>query len=144
MAISEWAHWIGLFGEALNLAGAIVLARDIFNRQREHDRRQRRSKMSADFRERNAKSIYYKGVTVAAPDFAERVAQVYAMKLAYWGLGLLIAGFSCLAAYHLLDIVDARNGPQSSRQYFLDKKFRISDNDRSSGGSPCSGQSSPR
>lgn len=105
MQASVWAHIIGFFGEALNLAGAIVLTRDIFNRKRERDRSLSLAKMGADARKREVQSLYYHDIPVDAPDFAEQVTQLYATKLAYLGLGLLMAGFACLAVYHVLEMV---------------------------------------
>jgi hypothetical protein len=104
MGNSELAHWIGLLGEGLNLAGAVVLAFDIFLRRKEHELAVSLSQLSADAREAELNSTFYRGIPVTSPDFPLLVLQRSATRWAYLGVGLLMAGFLCLAAYHAVEI----------------------------------------
>lgn len=99
-----WAHLIGIWGELLNLAGAIVLARDIFLRRKEHELDKTWNTLHNIAVLSSLKRTRYKGYSIAAPSFRESVAQRRADHVGYWGVSLLGAGFLLLAAYHGLEI----------------------------------------
>src|SRR5579862_8266946 len=97
------AHYVGAFGELLNFAGAVVLAVDLFHRKREHDESRRLQRLGAWGKKYNLPAKR-RGVPVNTDHFAEIVMGRRASSLAYWGVGLLAAGFMLLISYHMIAI----------------------------------------
>ncbi|HMD49334.1 MAG TPA: hypothetical protein VKG79_09560 [Bryobacteraceae bacterium] len=99
----HFAHWVGVAGELLNFAGAVVMARDLFVREKEQAEARRLRRLGA-WGKKHGLGAVRKGVPVNADDFAEKVLGRRASRLAYWGVGLLGLGFLFLLAYHLIAI----------------------------------------
>jgi hypothetical protein len=103
---SHWAHLLGLLGELLNLAGAIVLANDLVDRDKEENRREYCAVANQWAVEVGLKSTYYLGCNVAARDFVRTVLNLRSRNLGYIGLRLLVGGFALLCAYHFVEILN--------------------------------------
>lgn len=99
----HFAHWVGVAGELLNFAGAVVMARDLFVREKEQAEARRLRRLGA-WGKKYGLGAVRKGVPVNADDFAEKVLGRRASRLGYWGVGLLGFGFLLLLAYHLVAI----------------------------------------
>ncbi len=103
MSFPHPAHWIGAFGELLNFTGAVVMAADLFLRQKEQERA-RRLRLLGAWGKKHDLPAKRKGVAVNADDFVEKVLSRRASRLGYLGVGLLALGFVLLLAYHLIAI----------------------------------------
>jgi hypothetical protein len=102
------SHWLGLIGEGLNFLGALVMALDIFLRQKEHVLKARLDQLM-QFAQVNGLSVTtYKGRRLASNGFSEKIVNRRSIAIAYGGVALLAAGFFCLALHHGLEIRDAR------------------------------------
>ncbi len=101
--LSELAHWLGLFGEVLNFGGATVLALDLFLRKREALEKEELSALS-QWAKQHSVGALYKGMDPRHPMFITNLLARRTKKLAYLGWGLLLIGFSLLAAYHGLEL----------------------------------------
>jgi len=97
------AHWVGVAGELLNFVGAVVMARDLFVREKEQAE-VRRLRRLGTWGKKFGLGAFRKGVPVNADDFADKVLGRRATRLGYWGIGLLGLGFMFLLAYHLIGI----------------------------------------
>jgi hypothetical protein len=93
------AHRLGAIGELLNFAGAIVLAADLFLRQKKEAEAKLLDPLGAWGR-RNRLSATHKNVPVGDPDFTARVLDRWTKRLGYVGIALLAIGFLCLFSYH--------------------------------------------
>lgn len=100
------AHFLGIAGELLNFAGAILLGVDLFLRGRF---RKQEADLSGlhDFAVRNRlQLVRYKNVMVALPDFQELVSERRARRYGFVGASLLMGGFALLVGYHMMEILD--------------------------------------
>ncbi len=95
------AHRLGAIGELLNFVGALVLAADLFLRQRKENEAKLLDPLGAWGR-RNRLSATHNNVPVSDPDFTARVLDGWSKRLGYVGIALLAAGFLCLFGYHLI------------------------------------------
>ena len=97
------AHILGILGEGLNLIGAIILALEIFQRQDERKRERDLEKLNTFAKNAGLKGVYL-GIPVNDPDFARRVIDRRAARLAFRGVVLLAAGFLLLLSYHIAEM----------------------------------------
>jgi hypothetical protein len=102
-AASHLPHIIGTIGELLNFTGALVLARDLFVRQREH-KEAKRLRARHEWGRAHSISAKFQGVPINDPDFVEKVQGQRTSRLGYIGVGFMAAGFLCLAGYHVFSI----------------------------------------
>jgi hypothetical protein len=100
---SHAAHWIGVAGELLNFAGALVLAADLFLRRNEHSEAKRLEPLG-EWGRKHGLSAKYKTVPVSAADFAEKVQGHRTGLLGFWGVLFIALGFLSLVGYHLVAI----------------------------------------
>jgi hypothetical protein len=100
---SHTAHWIGAFGELLNFVGALVLAADLFLRQKK-DSEAKVLDPLGEWGRKHGLSATYKNVSVSDLDFTPKVLDRWTRQLGYWGIGLLAVGFLLLVGYHLFYI----------------------------------------
>jgi hypothetical protein len=92
---SHAAHWIGAIGELLNFAGALVLAADLFLRQKK-DSETKLLDPLGEWGRKHGLSATHQNVPVSDPDFTEKVLDHWTRRLGYWGIGLLAVGFLSL------------------------------------------------
>jgi len=102
------AHWVGIIGEGLNFFGAVVIALDIFLRQNERAVESSLHKLNLLAMNKLTSRTTYYGIPLNAPDFAKKVLDKKAIRLAYVGVGLLVAGFLCLVGYHGIEIYEIK------------------------------------
>lgn len=91
------------WSEALNFVGALVLARDLFLRQKEASEVKRLNRLG-QWGRKHGLAAEYENVSVGDPDFTEKVLGRRASRLGYWGIGILALGFLSLVGYHLVAI----------------------------------------
>ena len=97
-------HWLGLIGEGLNFCGAFVIALDIFLRQHEHLRERRLERLNAFSKKHLGGKSRHLGVRLDDPEFARKVLDIRAARLAMLGIAFLAIGTVCLLGYHLMGI----------------------------------------
>lgn len=95
-----WTHVFGLFGEFLNFLGAVVLACDVFMRQKEHILKEDLDRLASLEKSNNLNSTTYKGFFLSSDDFSQKVLHRRSALTAYCGIALLAFGFLLLVAYH--------------------------------------------
>jgi hypothetical protein len=99
------AHYFGIAGELLNLAGAIFLGVDLFKRGEFRKRGAQLSRLH-DFAVRNRlQSVRYMNITVSLPDFRELIDEQRARQYGFAGASLLAGGFALLVGYHAIEIL---------------------------------------
>ena len=102
--MSYAAHWIGVIGELLNFAGAVVLAADLFLRQKKESEAKLLDPLGEWGRKHGLTAIHH-DVSVSDADFTAKVLDRWTRRLGYWGIGLLALGFLALVGYHLAYIL---------------------------------------
>jgi hypothetical protein len=87
--------------------GALIMALDIFLREKEHQLEKKLERISAIARANGFKSAIYRGRNVAEKEFVRKVLHRRAVQIAYCGAAFLIVGFLCLSFHHGLEIGEA-------------------------------------
>ena len=87
----------------MNFAGALVLAADLFLRQKKEAEAKLLDPLGAWGR-KHGLSATHKNVPVSDLDFTAKVLDRWTRRLGYWGIGLLAVGFLFLLGYHLFYI----------------------------------------
>jgi len=100
---SHDAHCIGAIGELLNFAGALVLAADLFLRQKKEAEAKLLDPL-AEWGRKHGLSATHKSIPVSDPDFTAKVLDRWTRRLGLIGIGLLAIGFLLLVGYHLFYI----------------------------------------
>jgi hypothetical protein len=100
---SHAAHCIGAIGELLNFAGALVLAADLFLRQKK-DAEAKLLDPLGEWGRKHGVSATHNNISVCDPDFTEKVLDRSTRQLGFLGIGLLAVGFLSLVGYHLIYI----------------------------------------
>src|SRR5882724_10352936 len=80
------AHWIRVTGELLNFAGAVVLAADLFLRQKRNPEAKFLDPFGEWGRKQGLTAIHH-DVSVSDVDFTVKVLDRGARRLGYWGIG---------------------------------------------------------
>ncbi len=93
-------HELGMLGEFLNLIGALVLALDLFYRERERDREKKWSHIAEFGRANDLNRTEYKGLRITSPDFTSNLSDRRAAFIGYVGMAFLVLGFLLLIGYH--------------------------------------------
>jgi hypothetical protein len=100
---SHDAHCVGAIGELLNFAAAVVLAADLFLRQKK-EAEARLLDPLGEWGRRHGLSATHKNVPINDLDFTAKVLDRWTRRLGYIGIGLMAVGFLCLVCYHLFYI----------------------------------------
>lgn len=96
-----FAHGLGFLGEALNLYGAFILAKDLLDREEETQDREGLEDLGKWLKE-NELEIHFSDLNLKSPHAATLVLVRKAVLIGRRGLFWLKLGFCCLALYHVL------------------------------------------
>jgi hypothetical protein len=100
---SHYAHCVGAIGELLNFAGAVVLAADLFLRQKKEAEAKLLDHLG-EWGTKHGLSATHKNVPVSDLEFTAKVLDRWTRRLGYIGIGLMATGFLCLVGDHLFYI----------------------------------------
>jgi Flp pilus assembly protein TadB len=98
------AHGIGLVGEACNFYGAYILARDVLNREEEHQEHEELEEFSKWIQHIKVR-LKAIDVDLTTPGAAALVLVRRAVLVGQRGFRWLKFGFACLALYHTLALL---------------------------------------
>jgi hypothetical protein len=101
--LSHYAHCVGAIGELLNFAGAVVLAADLFLRQKKEAEAKFLDPLG-EWGRQHGLSATHNNVPVSDPEFTAKVLDRWTRRLGYIGIGLMALGFLCLVGYHVFYI----------------------------------------
>jgi hypothetical protein len=98
-------HSAGLFGDALNLLGAYILAKDVLDREREWAEEKDLEELGKQLREAGIPAIY-EGIPITRPNAVALSIVVRAVKRGRVGFTLMGIGFVFLIVYRVCELAN--------------------------------------